>query len=342
MRQISLVLALVAGILTGCNSQNKVTVNGEAVKLEDGIYAKISTDKGDILGELHYERVPMTVGNFVALAEGSMKNNAKAEGEPFYDGLKFHRVIADFMIQGGDPSGNGSGGPGYKFPDEIHPELKHDTAGIFSMANSGPGTNGSQFFITHKETPWLDGKHTVFGKVVKGQDVVNAIAQNDVMNKVEIIRVGKAAKDFDALGAFNSVQEEQKKEAERREADKQKMLEGLKANSQKTASGLYYQIIEEGTGPQAKAGDKVAVHYKGTFLDDVQFDNSYERGQPIEFTLGQRQVIPGWDEGIALMKVGSKFKLIIPPSLGYGQQPRGPIPANSWLIFNTELVEIKE
>jgi peptidylprolyl isomerase len=172
--------------------------------LTDGLYAKIKTNKGLITLKLEYEKAPMTVANFVALAEGKMKNTAKPEGTPYFDGLKFHRVIADFMIQGGDPTGTGAGGPGYAFADEIHPDLKHNRAGTLSMANAGPATNGSQFFITHKDTPWLDGRHAVFGYVVSGQDVVNAIAQNDVMETVRIERVGKAAKAWDAVSVLNA------------------------------------------------------------------------------------------------------------------------------------------
>ncbi len=171
----------------------QATDNGE------GLFALFTTAKGVITVKLEFEKAPMTVANFVALATGKMKNTAKAEGQPYYDGLKFHRVIADFMIQGGDPTGTGAGGPGYKFPDEFVPTLKHDRAGTMSMANAGPGTNGSQFFITHKDTPWLDNHHTVFGYVVSGQDVVNAIAGGDVMNTVRIEAVGKEAKAFDAV-----------------------------------------------------------------------------------------------------------------------------------------------
>jgi cyclophilin family peptidyl-prolyl cis-trans isomerase len=181
------------------------TNNPETVdKLEDGLYAQIQTNKGLITIKLEYEKAPMTVANFVALAEGKMKNTAKPEGTPYYDGIKFHRVIADFMIQGGDPTGTGSGGPGYAFPDEIHPDLKHTRAGTLSMANAGPATNGSQFFITHKDTPWLDGRHAVFGYVVSGQEVVNAIAQNDVMQTVRIERVGKTAKAWDAVAVLTA------------------------------------------------------------------------------------------------------------------------------------------
>lgn len=176
-----------------CNPQND---------LEDGLYANIKTNKGEILLKLEYEKTPLTVANFVGLAEGDIDNTAKEKGTPYYNGLTFHRVIADFMIQGGDPTGNGMGGPGYKFKDEFDPSLKHDRPGTLSMANAGPGTNGSQFFITHKATPHLDNRHSVFGYVVKGQETVNAIAQGDIIEEIEIIRVGKAAKKFNASETF--------------------------------------------------------------------------------------------------------------------------------------------
>ena len=135
----------------------------------------IETNKGTIKAQLFEDKVPKTVANFEKLA-----------GQGFYNGLKFHRVIADFMVQTGCPQGTGTGGPGYKFADEFHKELRHSGPGILSMANSGPNTNGSQFFITHVETPWLDGKHSVFGKVLSGMDVVNSIKQGDVMKTVTV------------------------------------------------------------------------------------------------------------------------------------------------------------
>ena len=171
-------------------------------KLVDGLYAKINTSKGAILVKLEMEKTPLTVANFVGLAEGKIKNNKKPLGTPFYDGIAFHRVIPDFMIQGGDPTGTGAGEIGYTFKDEFNPTLKHNRAGALSMANRGPATNSSQFFITHKNTDWLDGKHTVFGYVVEGQGTVDLIKQGDVIKNIEIIRIGKAAKNFDAAAVF--------------------------------------------------------------------------------------------------------------------------------------------
>lgn len=174
-------------------------------KLEKGMYAEFETSKGKILIKLEFEKVPLTVANFVGLAEGKIKNTAKAEGIPYFNGLTFHRVIANFMIQGGDPQGNGMGGPGYSFKDEFVPEFKFTAPGILAMANAGPATNGSQFFITHVATPWLDNKHTIFGHLISGQDVVNAIQQGDKIISVKIIRKGRPAKKFKAAKVFEEL-----------------------------------------------------------------------------------------------------------------------------------------
>ncbi len=310
--------------------------------MQDGLYAKFNTTKGEILINLEYKKTPGTVGNFVGLAEGNIENQAKPQGKPYYDGLKFHRVIADFMIQGGDPQGTGSGGPGYQFDDEIHPDLKHDGPGVLSMANAGPGTNGSQFFITHVETSWLDGNHTVFGKVVEGQSVVDAVAQGDVIDSVEIIRVGEEAESFNAVETFRKFDGAK---AEREAAAKKKteeLLEELAAGFDKTDSGLRYKVFQDGDGVKAEKGKTVSVHYKGSLTDGTVFDSSYKRNQPIDFPLGMGQVIPGWDEGIALLKVGDKARFVIPPYLGYGERGAGGvIPPNATLIFDVELVEVK-
>ena len=309
---------------------------------KEGMYAKIKTNKGDIMLELEFEKTPLTVANFVGLAEGKIKNNKKEVGEPYYDGLKFHRVIADFMIQGGCPDGNGMGGPGYQFPDEIHPDLKHSGPGILSMANAGPGTNGSQFFITHKETPWLDGKHTVFGKVTEGQDVVDAIAQDDKIIEIDIIRKGENAKKFDSKAIFDKELEKLEKQAEEKAKKAKEAIDALKKGAKVTSSGLAYKIIKKGTGAKAEAGKTVSVHYTGKLSNGTKFDSSYDRNQPIEFELGRGRVIKGWDEGISLLNVGSKATFIIPPDLAYGARGAGGvIPPNATLIFDVELVEIK-
>ena len=309
---------------------------------KEGMYAKIKTNKGDIMLELEFEKTPLTVANFVGLAEGKIKNNKKEAGDPYYDGLKFHRVIADFMIQGGCPDGNGMGGPGYQFPDEIHTDLKHSGPGILSMANAGPGTNGSQFFITHKETPWLDGKHTVFGKVTEGQDVVDAIAQDDKIIEIDIIRKGEKAKKFDSKAIFDKELEKLEKQAAEKAKKAKEAIDALKKGAKVTSSGLAYKIIKKGTGAKAEAGKTVSVHYTGKLSNGTKFDSSYDRNQPIEFELGRGRVIKGWDEGISLLNVGSKATFIIPPDLAYGARGAGGvIPPNATLIFDVELVEIK-
>ncbi|SEH55035.1 Peptidyl-prolyl cis-trans isomerase (rotamase)-cyclophilin family [Paenimyroides aquimaris] len=310
--------------------------------MENGIYAKFTTPKGEILVKLTYDKTPGTVGNFVALAEGALENTARPQGKPYYDGLKFHRVINDFMIQGGDPTGTGSGGPGYKFDDEFHPELKHDTPGVLSMANAGPGTNGSQFFITHIATPWLDNNHTVFGKVVEGQDVVDAVEPGDAMDKVEIIRVGDEAQKWNAVEAFRTFEGAREKRIAEEKAKIDAELDKIAAGFQKTDSGLRYQYIQKGSGKQAAKGSKVAVHYKGQLTNGQVFDDSYKRKQPIEFNVGVGQVIEGWDEGILLLNVGDKARFVIPSHLGYGSRGAGGvIPPNATLIFDVELVDVK-
>jgi FKBP-type peptidyl-prolyl cis-trans isomerase len=310
--------------------------------MQDGLYAKIKTSKGDILLNLEYEKTPGTVGNFVALAEGNLENSAKPQGTPYYDGLTFHRVIPDFMIQGGCPQGTGTGNPGYKFDDEIHADLKHDAPGKLSMANAGPGTNGSQFFITHVATPWLDGKHTVFGSVVEGQDVVDAIEQGDTMDTVEIIRKGASAEQFNAIEAFRTFEGAREKriaaEREKAKAELDKLAKGF----DETASGLRYKIIQKGDGKKAEKGQMVSVHYKGQLADGTVFDSSYKRNQPLDFQVGVGQVIPGWDEGICLLQVGDKARLVIPSNLAYGSAGAGGvIPPNATLVFDVELMGVK-
>jgi len=333
--------------LTALCYSSKGELMAAETKLDDGLYAKIATSKGDITLKLEFEKTPLTVTNFVGLAEGTkdFKDSKGRTDGRYYDGLKFHRVIDNFMIQGGCPLGSGTGGPGYNFPDEFDPSLKHDRPGIFSMANAGPGTNGSQFFITHVPTPHLDNKHSVFGHVVSGQDVVNAIRKGDTITTIEIIRVGDKAKSFktdqesfdNLLGGIDKIKAE--KEQMRRKEEMATIQEKW-PNTEKTDSGLMYQVVTAGSGDEKpNPGDTISAHYTGMFLDGRKFDSSVDRGEPIRFPVGTGRVIKGWDEALLDMKKGEKRILIIPPDLAYGSQGRGPIPPNSTLVFEVELLD---
>ena len=329
---------------SGASGETSRNVGGGDSSLGDGLFARIRTTRGDIVLRLEYQKTPLTVCNFVALAEGKMNVTG---GKPFYDGLVFHRVIADFMIQGGDPQGTGSGGPGYRFPDEIDDTLKHDGPGVLSMANAGPGTNGSQFFITHVATPWLDGNHTVFGRVVSGQDVVNAIKQGDRIEAITIIRNGQGANAFKAdqsgfdLLLRTSTERAGNQMRARRDADIARIQQAW-PGATLTPSGIYYIIQKEGTGAKAGSGKAVSVNYKGMFLSGDVFDNSDLHG-PLEFQTGSGQIIPGFDEAVTDMKQGEKRLVVLPPELAYGERGagNGAIPGNSFLVFELELMQIR-
>lgn len=315
----------------------------------DGLYADLVTNHGKIVLSLEFEKCPLTVCSFVSLAEGTMDINRKG---PYYDGLTFHRIIKDFMIQGGCPQGTGTGSPGYKFRDEIDPSLKHSGKGILSMANSGPATNGSQFFITHAATPHLDGRHTVFGKTVEGMEVVDKIAnlptaaqdrpKNPVkIEKMTIRRVGEKAKAFKTgQAAFDALEKDVPPTPPNpAELEGKKHLEetAKKKDYKTTKSGLVYKILKEGDGKQPTEDSEVTVHYEGKLLNGRIFDSSYKRGETISFPLNQ--VIPGWTEGVQLMKTGSTYEFHIPHDLAYGERGAGGvIPPFSTLIFKVELI----
>ncbi|BCO08160.1 peptidylprolyl isomerase [Desulfolithobacter dissulfuricans] len=334
--------------LTGLLCLSGQAIQAKEQTMKDGLYAKLITSKGDILLKLYYDKTPLTVINFVGLAEGTqiLGGAAKPTGVHFYDGLTFHRVIKDFMIQGGCPLGTGTGGPDYTFPDEIVPELKFDRPGLLAMANAGPSTNGSQFFITHVPTPHLNGKHTIFGEVVEGQDVVNNIEQGDRIEKVEIIRVGREAEEFQtdhkAFEATLAALKQKEEEARQKEADAvREMIKKKWPEARKTASGLYYVVVKEGEGETPRPGATVKAHYTGRLLaNGRKFDSSYDRGEPISFPVGVGRVIRGWDEALSQMKRGEKRILIIPPDLAYGDRGAGGvIPPGAWLVFDVELVD---
>jgi peptidylprolyl isomerase len=321
---------------------------------------------GPIVCELFPELVPVTVGNFVGLVTGEKEWRDPKTGEmvkrPFYDGLKFHRVIKDFMIQGGCPLGNGRGGPGYSFTDEFVEELRHDKPGVLSMANSGPATNGSQFFITHVPTPWLDDKHSIFGQCVLGMDIVNGMAdvpmkgaQNStpvtdiVLEKARIVRTGEAAESFDWKAAFDRQEEViarmEREKIEKEARQKKEIAEKLGidlANLVTGQDGLAWVVREEGTGDKPKEGQLISAHYTGYLLDGTKFDSSVDRGTPFETPIGVGRVIKGWDLAFADMKVGEKRVLFIPSDLGYGARGAGNvIPPNATLVFDVELLELK-
>lgn len=309
----------------------------------DGLYAVIDTAKGKIVVSLEFEKTPLTVGNFVGLAEGKLD---AAKGKPYFDGISFHRVEPGFVIQGGDPLGNGTGGPGYRFPDEFSPELKHDGPGILSMANSGPNTNGSQFFITLDQAPWLDGKHSVFGKVVEGMDVVKAIQAGDKMNKVSIERHGQAAKAFEASQAawnerLSAAYAALRAQAEEKKAQDRAAITAKWPDTAPDEFGIFQKIIRKGFGEPPQPGNTVSVIYKGMLLDGTVFDQSALSGGPLKFKIGSGEIIEGWDKVVSTMRKGEKRLAIIPPELAYGSAGiQGVIPPDAYLVFEMELAAI--
>lgn len=319
--------------------------------LENGLYADIQTNKGDILLKLHAKDVPMTVANFVSLAEGDNPKLADSlKGKKFYDGIKFHRVIKDFMIQSGDPLGTGAGNAGYKFADEFSTDekgnliYKHDGAGVLSMANSGPATNSCQFFITHKDTPWLDRKHSVFGKVVQGQNIVDTIQKGDVINTIDIIRVGKFAKNFDAPKVFvdemANVEAKEKEYQDKLERIKQEFLKDKGIDKAvKTDSGLKYIQMKKGNGKKFNSALPSSMHYTVSLATGKQIQTT-EGKDPFTFTLDKQPMIAGVTEALKDMREGDKKRLFIPYYLGYGKRLYGPFPAKSDIVFDLELVKV--
>jgi peptidyl-prolyl cis-trans isomerase A (cyclophilin A) len=327
---------LLAALLVSCKGSGG---------LADGLYARVRTAKGDIVVKLEYERAPLTVGNFVGLAEGRLEGQYK--GKKYFDGLKFHRVEPGFVVQGGDPNGNGSGGPGFQFPNEIAADLKYNAEGVVGMANAGPDTNGSQFFITLAPTPQLDGGYTIFGKVVQGMDTVKKIAVGDLMSKVEILRVGSAAKSFKAdQAAWDSraaplAAAIKKADDDRRAADAdaiKKRWPDLVAD----ADGIYQKTLKAGSGQPPAKGQTVSVAYKGMLTDGRVFDQSDFHGGPADLQVGAGRLLPGWEKVLTTMRKGEKRMVVLPPELAYGSRGvPGRIPPNSYIAFELELVALK-
>ena len=354
---MKLVGMLIIAIVMSCDTQYP--------DLDSGLYADLETNKGNVILRLEMEKTPITVANFVSLSEGDNTEVAEEfKGKKYYNGLLFHRVLKDFMVQGGDPTGIGTGGPGYRFDDEFT-DLTHSDPGILSMANSGPATNGSQFFITYKETSWLNGKHTVFGKVVKGQEVVDSIAQNDTIKKITIIRKGSAARSFDAPEVFSSyfankaiVEKEKTEKSAALIKETVARFENQKSQATTTASGLQYFISEKGTGAKVSTTDKALTHYAVYFADGVVLETSILKTaealgivdenkkaagqyQPIPADVGaEARMIEGFKEGLKLLSAGDKATLFLPYDIAYGENGNGGIPPKSDLVFEVEIVEL--
>jgi peptidylprolyl isomerase len=336
--------------------------------LSEGLYAEINTNKGDMIVNLNFKETPVTVANFVSLSEGNNKEvNAEYSGEKYYDGLIFHRVIENFMIQGGCPLGNGTGNPGYQFKDEFNDSLKHRGAGILSMANSGPNTNGSQFFITHKNTPWLDGVHTVFGKVVKGVEIVDSIKQYDTIKNVSIIRIGREAKSFKSSKIFSNHFVEDKKNKEKKilklknlKAEKKMEHEKRKSLSSSTKSGLQYTVTQKSDGEKVDPTKTIMTNYSVFFENGSLLDTSIlklaeefevvnenrkvtNRYLPLACKVGPDDaLITGFKEGLKLLNIGDKATLFLPYYLAYGEAGRGSqVPSKTNLIFEIEVLEQK-
>ena len=364
MKNTVLLLSIALTLLGSCKSNY--------ADLGDGLFVELQTTQGNMVIKLEQEKTPLTVANFVSLAEGTSPYVSDAyKGKPFYDGLIFHRVMPDFMIQGGDPLGTGSGNPGYRFKDEFNKDLTHNGKGVFSMANGGPNTNGSQFFITIKETPWLDGVHTVFGKVVLGMDVIDSIAavptqpgdrpvDSVIMKKVTIVRNGKVAKAFDAVEVMSAYFAEEEALQEKIKAFGATLVSG-KSSATTLPSGLQYTILKEGDGPKPAVGERVSVHYAGWLENGTLIDTSVDsiakasgrydellalhRGnfEPLAIALSpDMQLFAGFKEAMLEMKAGDKWRIFVPPHLGYGSQGSGPIPPNSNLVFDLEMLPASE
>ena len=335
-------IILSSGSCAGKKTATKTTAGSKKMDVlngKEGVFAVMETEKGTMVLELFYEDTPLTVINFVGLAEGTLE---AAKGEPFYNGLKFHRVIKDFMIQGGDPNGNGTGGPGYKFPDEWCDKHSFDGPGYLAMANSGPNTNGSQFFITHVPTDWLNGKHTIFGKILEGQNVVDSVEQGDTIMDLKIVRQGAKAEKFTATQKDfdQAIYEAAKREQEAKEKAMAKVIEGC----EKDANGIYYQILKKGNGKKVGKGKNVSVGYKGYLVDGQIFDASKEfhpQGhEALEFKTADGKMIPGFDVMVQDMEYGETRKMVLPPEMAYGSQGiPGVTPGGAYICFDVVVLK---
>ena len=370
MKKVKLWALLLPLLLVACKS-------AKYPNLKDGLYADIQTNYGDMLAELYYKATPGTVANFVSLAEGTNTYVADSlKGKRYYDGTKSHRVIKNFMLQAGDRTATGEGDPGYKFADEFVDTLRYTRKGQLGMANSGPATNGSQFFITEVATDWLNFRHTIFGQVIQGEDVISKItsvktgAQDRpvdpvVIKKVEIIRVGKDAQKWDAPKVFDAFMKEQNAKAQKLESQKEKNLALMAEQEAKAVaqpSGIKILKLKEGNGVKPQIGSDVLVNYAGflratgdlfdTNIAEIAKENdAYDAARAADPQYGyipyawkyspEVGLIAGFKEALLSMKVGDKIRVFIPSALAYGKQGfgNGVIPPDADLMFEIEIVD---
>jgi cyclophilin family peptidyl-prolyl cis-trans isomerase len=349
-----MVLALLGIGMTACRS-----------KYPRGLYAEVTTNKGLIVMRLEFEKTPMTVANFVGLAEGSIENPAQPLGTPYFNGTKWHRVVPGHVIQGGQPAGGKFEGPGYLFPNEIDPTLNHDKSGMVGMANAGPHTNGSQWYITLADRSYLNGNYTVFGEVIQGLDVVKAIVQGDEIITVKIVRIGRIAGQFrPTAAAFKQMvaaaEARVMKETAERKAREEELVAGQWPKAVAGENGVRFIINKEGTGKPPAAGAIVKASYAGkTLLSGLAFIGTADAGkpyrgetpEPFEFEIGKTKINPGLDAAFPQMKKGEKRTLIIPDDQAYGRngfysksrpnEKRFVIGPFSMLVYEIEVLDIK-
>ncbi len=315
-----------------------------AAQLGPGLYARFETNRGNMIFRLYYDRTPLTVASFVGLAEGRLPEDG--DGQPWYNGLTFYRDIQGYAIFTGDPEGDGTGSPGYTFPRERGSLISAGQPGTLVMSGLATESHGSIVFIMKGSDAYLDNVYTPFGSLVEGERVLGRLREDDVVNRVTILRRGPEAEAFmTGPGQFRQrlVEARQAEVARLAQSDPRlgATIEALGDDYRKTPSGIFYRIWVPGTGDQPRPGNEVRVHYIGSLVNGQVFDSSRDRNQPFEFVLGQDPVISAWVETMMAMQTGERRTIIVPPELGYGSTGFGPIPPNSWLVFDVELLDFR-
>ena len=364
IRQSSAQVVLALGVI-GVLQAQEVSSPTQQQDFPPGLFAELTTPKGLIVLSLAFEQVPMTVANFVGLAEGTIRNQAVPEGTPFYDGTVFHRVAPGHVVQAGRPVSEVASTPGYSIPNEIHPTLGHGKAGMVGLVNGGPHTGKAEFYITLGDRSYLDGDYTVFGQVHEGMDVVRDLVGGDPIETVRIVRVGSEAGAFrPTTESFRRLRREVRTrvlaEEEAQRAQDLAFLEASWPHAIKTNSGWSYVVLREGRGAPLAAGDTAMVRYTGRTARGMAFASLAEAGRPdyvwpgtevgecFSFVVGADVVNPGFDEAVSGMVRGEKRLVIVPSERGYDPVgfygvekagvPRFVIRPRSILIYEVEVL----